>query len=196
MTEIFKWLEENITAAIGAGTAILSLIGILWKIGRFAKTERDKFLALFDLPAKIDGIAAQLVTNGGSTIRDAIVRIEKRQCRESEKTRFLIEGGEYACFEADEKGRCIYVNHPYMTLIGRTHEQDVLGMNWRHVIHEDDREMVLQSWDRAVQEGRLFEERFAYQKENGEKIKVYCKAYPMYDYNSNVVGWFGIVKSI
>jgi len=194
MTEIFKWIEDNITAAIGMGTAIVSLLGILYRIGKFAKVERDKFLAIFELHAKIDAITAQLSTNGGSSLRDAIIRIEKRQCREAEKTRLIIEGGEHACFEFDENGKCIYVNQPYMQLIDRIDEKEVLGMNWRHLIYEDDREAVLESWDRAIKEARIFEEHFSYQDRKGNRIPVLCKAYPMYDYNQKVVGWFGISK--
>jgi len=193
--EWLDWITENTTALVSAGTAIFGLLGILYKLGRHAKNERDKFLALFELSGKVDNIANQLITNGGSTLRDAIVRIERRQCREAEKTRLLIEGGQYPCFECDEFGKCIYVNQRYLHLVQRD-EKDCLGNNWRHIVWEEDRDDVLNSWDRAIKESRIFEENFHYVLPDGQTIKVYSKAYPMHDFNDKTVGWFGIIKEI
>jgi len=194
MKETLDWITNNINSAIAAGIAIMTVYGFVYKMGKKAKAERDRFLALFELPAKIDAIAAQLQTNGGSSLKDAIHRIEQRQRREAEKTRLLLEGGDFPCFECDAGGACIYVNQAYLKLVERDSEDECLGNNWRPFIAEEDRDEVLNGWDRAVKEKTYFEAYFSFCGRHDNRIPVCCKAYSVKDVNHNVIGWLGIIR--
>lgn len=187
-------LSGNINSIIGMMIAIGTLWGLVWKIGKKAKEERDNFLALFELPAKIDAIAAQLTTNGGSSLKDAVNRIEQRQRRESEKTRLLLEGGDFPCFECDSFGVCIYVNQAYMKIVERDIEEECLGNNWRSLIAEEDRQEVLENWDRSVKEQTNYEGYFHFVGLNGKRIPVFCRAYTVKDDKHKVIGWLGILR--
>jgi PAS domain-containing protein len=193
--DLLDWITTNINSAIAAGIAIATLYGFIYKIGKKAKAERDRFLALFDLPDKIDEIAAQLRTNGGSTLKDAVNRIEQRQRREAEKTRLLLEGGDFPCFECDASGACLYVNQAYMKLVERDEEEEVLYNNWRALISEEDREDVLSNWDRAIKDKTNFEAYFSFVGKENTRIPVYCRAYTVKDSNQNVIGWLGILRA-
>jgi len=191
--EFLDSIANNINSLIAACLAIATIYGFIYKIGKKAKEERDKFLALFELPKKIDEIVAQLRTNGGSSLKDAINRIEQRQRREAEKTRLLLEGGDFPCFECDASGACLYVNQAYMKLVERDEEEEVLGNNWRSLIVEEDSE-ILNQWDRAVNEKTNFEAYFSFLGKNNKHIPVYCRAYSVKDSNQNVIGWLGILR--
>jgi len=199
---MFQWFVDicnSINANIELLTTTLGSLliawGILRKVKKKAEDAHNEFSQLFALPAKVDAIQKELVTNGGKSLKDSLNRIEMRQCRAEEKMRILLSGADKPCFECNEQGECIYINNAYLNLV-ECKEADALLNNWRNLIHPDDRDEIIKEWSMAVKDKRDFEYKFRYLTKSDKVVAVYCKAQLMHDHKGNISGWFGTLKEI
>ena len=136
-------------------------------------------------------LLAEIRPNGGSSLRDAIDRIEKIQVAQNNRQRVILSLSQDAYFETDAHGACVYVNHRWEELTGITAAES-RGAGWSHGIHEDDRLRVLEEWHAAVSDQRPFRQRFRYENVvTGEVTPVYVRAIAMEGHNNNIVGYLG-----
>lgn len=76
MTQAFHWIER-FAGWVVLGVAFLSALGWLWRRGRAMLRKIDK--KLDELRAVADFVRAEMVPNHGSSLRDAVDRLEKGQ---------------------------------------------------------------------------------------------------------------------
>lgn len=165
--------------AAGAITTIAALVGPpAWWLYR--KVARASVL--------LHTIEAEFRPNGGSTLRDAISRLEREIGRIREIERCQVDAVGIAAFETDEAGGCVWASAAYLDLVDRP-IADVRGAGWSIVIHQDDRERVLSEWGRVVVERRRFELSFRYTARNGTVIPVHVVAVPVSG------GYYGVVRA-
>ena len=133
-------------------------------------------------------IEAEFRPNGGSTLRDAVNRLEHRVERLYSIKHLTIDQSDAASFETDEAGDCIWASVAYLDLVDRPIE-DVRGSGWSIVIHQDDRAHVFAEWSRVVTERRRFEMSFRYVTRGGIVVPVHVVAAPVPG------GYYGIVTT-
>ncbi len=125
----------------------------------------------------IESIEKEFKPNGGSSIRDAINRIELRQLMQEQVQHALDQDALKGIWEADSKGKCIRVNRTYQHLTGLSNEA-CMGFGWINAVHKDDREDLLKEWEQAVTQQREFYSEHRVVRA-GKSVKVILKAYPL-----------------
>lgn len=173
-----------VIAALGAiGGSLLGIIKLSIKASLFYKG--------------INKVVSELSPNDGSSVKDAISRIENRQLRSESRQHIITDQSNLPYFETDNEGKCTWINKSYCNLVGRSREE-CYGHGWVLNVHPDDREYVSREWEMAISDQRDFalDYRF-YQINNETPIPVHVKAHVIKnDLDKKVIGWVGFVTVI
>ena len=153
------------------------------------------------LRAEIGEILAQVRTNGGSSIKDAIVRMEKRVGVLAEEVRYLrvghdlqTEATNYPQFRADEKGHTVWVNRAMKLAAGLTDDDQVMGTAWLNHVHKDDRDKVRDNWFLAVAEKREYADEYRIVVPPANRIFYIVALAKPIRVDGVVAGWSGTIK--
>ena len=184
--------------AILAGKGSLSALG-RWRDGvaravfyPFAGEQRAKARA--EKTEKIvEAILVELKTNGGSSLKDAINRIEDNQLRGNSLTHLILARDDgLAAFMTDKDGLYDWISPAHQKLTGRGLDE-VQGRGWFSFIHDDDCEHVREAWLSAVKGGWPFSTRFRIVRRDGSAVGVHSTANPLMA-GQRVVGWSGLIS--
>lgn len=148
-----------------------------------------------DLYQKIQVIASEFRPNGGSSLRDAINRIEEKVSLNEQKTGAIIKSFPVGTWVSDENGRCIDVNKNLCKIMGRT-ESEIKGDNWSNWIHPDEKEEVFEEWTRCVKNDLNFDMEYRYILPDKSIQKVHGTAYQLKNSAGKVVGFLGTLEAI
>ena len=146
-------------------------------------------------------IRAQVEFNGGTSIKDAVQRIEERQIiMQSEvkqmATRMDINDmcSERMRFKMDDSGACTFINDAFLKCFGYT-EKDVLEFSFENLVHDADVPEMREKWTRAIEKkGRFYDEQRIIHI-NGEIYNCVVRAYPIID-NGILKGYEGTIDII
>lgn len=121
------------------------------------KTEYDKICKIHTM---IPSIYSELTPNHGSSIKDKIDKIDKKVDETTKVTnlichrqRWILDNRSEPIFECDANGNCTWVNEKYCQLT-KHNISHFIGNGWKSMIHEEDRERVIQEWESAVEDKR------------------------------------------
>jgi len=133
----------------------------------------------------INAVLDELRPNGGSSLRDAINRIESFQI-----SALTLTGKAY--WISDPDGKCSYASPQLATMQG-VHPEQVLGWGWVSQIAPQDREQVRLRWDSAVKDQREFHESYRFIWPDGTLLPVRGHAIPIIHAQSKkvmgMIGW-------
>ena len=120
---------------------VLTLLGTLgafikW-VWPFVKRCFDSMFGHTEINEKLDRLAElvekmseELITNGGSSIKDSMIRMEKDVTLIGERARGRWLDDKDMMFETDNEGNCIWVNRTYARTVQRL-PNELLGHGWR-----------------------------------------------------------------
>ena len=91
---------------------------------------------------------------------------------------------------ADESGKCIYFNKPWLTFTGRTLEQE-LGDQWLGNVHIDDREICMQQYMTAFKQKQPFRITYRMRNAKNEFRWIFDSGIPRYTKDNNFSGYIG-----
>lgn len=110
----------------------------------------------------ISEIKAELTTNGGNSVKDAIIdlrktcrRIEVNQKIIEQRTKATLHYSEIALFETDKNGRLIWNNVNFCKFTTKDNN-NLQGFDWLSIIEEEEREEVLSEFKSCLQMNRKF----------------------------------------
>ena len=126
-------------------TTISALLGILYAMYRSAKSAIQKIL---NISNRIQMISDQLTSNGGSSLVDAVARIEARQVRNEQRERAFLHHHSTPMFELDEKLCLKWANSSFLKLV-QFDSDDAIGYGWHNTICEKDRRRVVEEFNNA-----------------------------------------------
>jgi len=116
-----------------------------------------------DFKSSIDAIRKELMTNGGNSLKDAILdlrqicnRIETRQRIGEQRTKASMHYSSAALFETDHNGRLIWNNANFCRFFKEHSNGLIEGYDWLSFIDEDDREDLLEEFRSCLQMNRKF----------------------------------------
>lgn len=166
---------------------------LAWKVGKKMYQLAKALEAIAMLPEKVDALSAQVLPNGGSSLRDAVDRIGRRvdEMDVLNRTKWHMDP-HIASFRNDEHGNCIAANLRLCQLLG-AQETEITGMNWRNFVHPADIDRMSKEWMEAVKMGADFTMRVKYQDSDGNPIPSLCTAKAI-KVNGQIAGWIGIVE--
>lgn len=144
---------------------------------------------------KIDNIHEQMFTNGGSTLRDAVNRIEYRINLLEKKQGIYILDTPHGVYESNEDGEVTSVNRTMCRLTGKT-ENEILGNGWLTSVAEHDRERVDDAWNYAIGNKIEFKTTYDMISSDGEMFKVRTHANPIKSSDGKVIGYIGIIDKV
>ena len=162
----------------------------LWKF--FLKKKFDEVTQLY---SKVQIIADEFRPNGGSTLRDAIDRIEDKINIQEQKTIAIIKSLPLGTWISDKNGKCIDVNKSLCTIMHRV-ESEIKGDNWSNWIHPDEKEEVFAEWRRCVDNMINFDMNYRYVLPDGRVQKVHGVAYQLRTDKGELVGFLGTLYTI
>jgi len=143
-----------------------------------------------ELASKLDFIVSQLSPNGGSSLLDAITRVEKHQRISETKMGQYLDTKNAAIFETDAEGLYTWVSKSYEELVGRP-KIELLNWGWTLPIATHELDSVRHEWALAVEQKRIFEATYSVDKA-GKIVNCRCRAIPTL-FKDEVVAWTGIL---
>lgn len=145
---------------------------------------------------QLNRIEAQLVSNSGTSLRDAVRRIEERQNAFDAFLRAQLNLHNVAILRANAEGRVYSINREYQRLIGADLSQ-VSGEGWINTIHPDHRGMVMDNWQKAVLAGREFHEEVQFVRaDTGQPFTASMNVYREMDREGRIVGYLGVIVPV
>ena len=190
------WLADIVLlgAAMGAAIAIYKRIKpptcIIW----------NTIVNIVKGPSRLEQIYKEVTPNDGSSLKDAVQRVDRRVGKLENKvevlknkTRILVDDLPICIVETDHEGNLTWANSTYLDLTGRTMEE-LLGTGWINIIPQEEREEVLKYWRSALENKTHFDATFTIQSTNGHKYKVKGHAFPVI--TDKIEGYVGKVKTI
>lgn len=107
----------------------------------------------------------------------------------------LAESSPAGIFHATPAGETSFINRRLTEIIGMTLEQ-ARGNGWSDFIDPEDREQVIQGWQRFVRYNSPFNMEFRFNHPNGSTVWVYVQAANIYDRQGVVTGIVGTLTDI
>lgn len=164
--------------------------GVIWKF--WLKKRVDE---LRDLYKKVLIISEEFRPNGGSTLRDAINRIEDKIALQEQKTVAIIKSLPLGTWVSDKNGKCIDVNKSLCSIMKRT-ESEIKGDNWSNWIFPAEKDEVFDEWNRCVKNMMNFDMVYRYVLPDGKVQKVHGIAYQLRTDKGDLVGFLGTLYAL
>jgi PAS domain S-box-containing protein len=140
-------------------------------------------------PLKIDGSVAGAVVG----FRDDAKRRDTQEAlRQSERIyRAIGESIDYGVWICDPDGRNIYASPSFLKLLGLTQEQ-CSEFGWVDVLHPEDVESTITSWQTCVREGTFWEREHRFRTAEGNWHHILARGVPIRDKEGEILYWAGI----
>lgn len=184
----------GIFGALASFGAFLKWIWPLVRQGYRNIMEHSKIQGqLHDLDHKIENLLLETKPNGGSSLRDALARIEHNVELQNERLRAMLVDSEEMCFEADASGRVIWANRTILRKVGKT-PVEILGQGWVNIIAPVNRDKVVDKWLEAIEHEREFDMEVIWRNSDHEEFPVHVRSYRMVSAKGKTMGYFGTVK--
>lgn len=189
---MFDLTQISDTVKVVAGLAAFATpAGIAWRGMRKATKTLQ---ALPGIQATLVSIQANLGQNGGASFRDAVDRIETAVAHISATQLVLTDGFEQPIIFADHHGDCVYVNAAFKDMVGYGREE-MRGRGWIAALQEGCRDRVVETWQRAVKDRRIFSVEAVFQHREGYHIHVTMTANTIEGgKNRGVSGWLAVAR--
>ena len=148
----------------------------------------------------IKGNLTRLVPAVERELREAQERYRRHSAEQAfqeseDRFRTLCSSAPVAIFQTDAKGRLTY-NNPLWYEISGFNEEESLGDGWTQAIHPEDRDAVVQDWQRTVSEQSTWDLEYRLLTPQGELRWVRALASPMYSAEGRFLGHVGTVEDI
>jgi hypothetical protein len=159
---------ELLAIIIGSCSGILGFVTLVWK--KFVKPIIKLCQNQDFFKESVEEIRKELQTNGGSSLKDAIIdmkdtvhRIDKSQKIIVQRTKAALHYSSMALFETDSEGRLVWSNANLCELTktittnwSRTAGYMIEGFDWINLFDENDREDVLSEFKSCLSMNRRF----------------------------------------
>jgi len=175
-----------------AGVGVLA--SVTWKyiikpIHKFA----HKTAEVAEMLPAISVMVKEYQPNGGSSMRDAIDRIESSIQVVNQRLKGYASSDGLAHFECDADGKVTWVNRTFCEVTGLT-ESEATGNGWVLSVDEVERDDVQLEWRNAVKDNRDFFMKYRCRRRSGESIFVENHATILRTSNGKILGYVGTLR--
>lgn len=208
MDYLVTLLEEHYDLA-GLGGLLTFLTILITFYNQVAKPMYDKtlgpvvnlFSAIISSPQritslddKLDLILDELKPNSGGSIKDTIMRLDKKLSLGEEQRLLLLNTNPHGIWVSDDFGRCTWTNDTLRKAVNAKDFSDLTGENWINCVHPSDRRMVMEEWESAVENARDFNLQYRLiDMKSQVPFNVHGIAKPARDYKGSLIGFNGVL---
>jgi PAS domain S-box-containing protein len=185
LVKLGEWLK--LIAPITGGLTLLWKYFLKKKYDEFKVAHKNLEQIVTFIPI-IQKIEAELKPNGGSSIRDAINRIESKLTATDQKMMALLKTMPYGMWLSDSNGRCIDMNLALCNITGRS-ESELIGENWSKWVKE--KTLVYEEWSRCIENEIDFEMEYTFIKPDKTEIRVKGTALQIRGIKGELLGFVG-----
>lgn len=148
------------------------------------------------LQTSISELQADMKPNGGSSMRDAIDRVEQLVLLNHNTLKAVLELMNSGFFLTDADGECTHVNNHWSSMTGME-LSDALGHGWLTLLPIEDRQALWDEWALAVEDGRAFHRKVRMTHWKTHKpLEVYYHTIPLRNQQGEVVGHIGTLTEV
>jgi hypothetical protein len=140
-----KEILEYIPISVSILGAVFTFFSLIWV--KIVKPVIQLINDHQNVNDSIKTIKSELTTNGGNSLKDAVIdlrktchRIEIRQKIIEQRTKAALHYSNTPLFETDNNGRLVWNNSLFFNFVG---SYNVEGYDWLNFIQEEDREELL-----------------------------------------------------
>ncbi len=192
----FKSIDQWVAVLGPVGAAL----GLLWKYylkSRFLeiKNAHNNLHILVSYLPKIEAIEAELKPNGGSSVRDAINRIEAKLTLQDQKLFALMKVMSHGIFITDVNGNWVDVNLTLCRITNRT-ESELKEKEWLTWIADSDRINVDNQWNLCVKNKMSCDVEFDVILPDDTIKSLRIITHPLKNDKGEATGFFGTVYEI
>jgi PAS domain S-box-containing protein len=193
---VIPWLKNDVWPVLKGFKAIADLPQVVATCGTLEKTLQGQNLQL-------TRVVKEVLPNGGSSLRDAVSRVENASVEHGAYLRVLAgtmranldSDPVRALFETDAHGANLWVNKTYLRWVNRS-AAEMQGWGWLAAIADRDRVRVRTEWESAVEERRQFNCRYFLRDSAGVEVEVECSATPIPEGGDAVERYVGVIRRI
>jgi|GEM_PF-5829719 len=151
----------------------------------------DAVIAGFDaFNDSLRRIESEVMTNGGGSLKDTVLRIDRKTEHIQARIRHQDETSQLAIFEMDADGHITFANGALCDLVSADQAQ-LLHRNWLVKVHEDERRRVQNELDAAIDNRYPLDVTAHFRVAANQVIQLRLKASPHVRSNGELVGFFG-----
>jgi PAS domain S-box-containing protein len=187
----------------GKWVGFLLLIAGLWRYAvlpfvKYALGIKHTAQSLSQALPILKEMAEQFRNNGGSSLRDAIDRIENGIALSNQRIRAVCAYMDLAIFEADTTGAYVFVSKDWSAMTGLG-QDEARGDGWVNGVQAEQRDSVMSAWKKSISEKREFALEYPIYLPNGhgQTIHVVSRAFPSRRLQGGqeiIVGVIGILR--
>lgn len=174
--------------------------------------KKNAQLALADLQKKVNSIQGELTTNGGTTVKDHLIKTSKAvevlgnhfndlkkdlnnlKAESRSRTEILMNNSLDALFICNERGECVFANEATKLLYGMSDLSGYRGLI--AITDQKTRQYIKASWDAAVAEKMAYRETFEIMNQiSRTKYNVTVTVNPVLDEKNNFLFFTGKIKT-
>jgi len=137
----------------------------------------------------------KLTKNGGSSIFDAIKRIEERQMASDSRQSALLNDSKNGYFFCDPHGKNTWTNRTYARFLD-CGTNELLGFSWKKFIKTDELARYSKIWENAFQDGCEFEETVDFVNAHGEKVGLHISVSAVQNEKGETTSYIGQVTAL
>lgn len=135
-------------------------------------------------------IAAELRTNGGSSLKDLIITIDRRVEHIQARVRHQDETSRIAIFELDSNGDLKFANGAFREMVNAD-EQELTYRKYISRVHQDDRTRLLREVHEAIENAMPLDSMVKFRFDEKSFISVRLQATPDVRSGGELIGFFG-----
>lgn len=205
---------ETIVGGLKVAGSSIAAGAVLWKwpvgpVVRWMRTAATNLSLVPVMAMRIDEVAAEFRTNGGSTVKDdllwtrnelgrqsVMLEANAREVGELKQVQWqLMNDARRGIFQADAAGHVIHVNQTLCRITGRSADE-LRGNRWVIAVSDGSRDRMLKDWNDAVRFARDFDQAVEFLHTDGRRFIATVTARVMLDDDDAVIGWIGSVSKI
>ena len=194
-----EWLQE-LGGEVGEAWPIIVLLIFLTPPVKWLWTSVSKKHTLW-VARQIEPILSEFRNNGGSSMKDAVDRLEIKVDAVLEhltvhdaKLTGLIENSEDGWFTSDETGALTWVNERYLQIFELFYNE-AMDNKMLELIDKDCVFDFLRSTQNSATNKSMWNHEFYITTKSGNRKKIYGKSFPYYE-KATFKGWHGSLKVI
>lgn len=170
------------------------------KLARKIEVSQEKYEQRFEtLEKSVQGIdkfiREKLTKNGGSSIFDAIKRIEDRQIVSDGRQSALLNDSKHGYFFCNMDGRNVWVNRTYARFLD-CGTNELMHFGWRKFIKTEELERYNKIWKNAFNDGCDFEQTVDFVNAHGEKVGLHISVSAVQNEKGETTSYIGQVTAL